>query len=74
MPQKGESGLTIKTAFKEEVEKFIENNPQLGFSSVPEALRFAWNKFSFEYITLMKSGVNVVRERLEKVQDSQRNE
>ena len=49
MPQYGQKGVTFKAKFVEGIEEFIVKYPELGWTSVPEALRSAWNSFAFEY-------------------------
>ncbi|GAI08654.1 unnamed protein product [marine sediment metagenome] len=49
MPQKGQRGLTFRAKFIEGIEEFIDKHPELGWTSVPEAVRHAWINFAAEY-------------------------
>lgn len=49
MPQPGQRGTTFKASFIKGIEEFIDRHPELGWTSVPEAIRYAWNKFAAEY-------------------------
>ena len=49
MPQPGQKGLTFKAGFIEGIEEFVDKHPELGWAGVPEAIRYAWNKFTVEY-------------------------
>jgi len=49
MPLPEQRGLTFKAKFIKEIEEFIDKHPELGWAAVPEAIRYAWNKFVAEY-------------------------
>ena len=49
MPQSNQRGITLKSGFIEGIEKFIRDHPELGWTGVPEALRYTWNKFIIDY-------------------------
>jgi len=49
MPQPGQRGLTFRASFVKGIEEFIDRHPELGWAAVPEAIRYAWNKFVAGY-------------------------
>ena len=49
MPQPGQKGLTFRASFVKGIEEFTDKHPELGRAAVPEAIRYAWNKFAAEY-------------------------
>ncbi|GAI45375.1 unnamed protein product [marine sediment metagenome] len=42
-------GITVKADLIKDIEGFIDRNPELGWATAPEAVRYAWNKFVAEY-------------------------
>lgn len=69
MVRNNESGITIKSTFKERIKHFMEENPGM-FASVPEALRFAWYKFEMEYNQTYKDeNIKKLREHIEELKD-----
>jgi len=49
IPQVGQKGLTFRADFVDGVEKFRNDHSELGLTSTPEAIRYAWNNFVAEY-------------------------
>lgn len=49
MPQPNQKGLTFKADFVDGIKEFIDKHPELGWTSVPEAVRHAWNNFTAGY-------------------------
>ena len=49
IPQVGQKGVTFRADFIDGIEKFRNEHSDLGLTSNPEAMRYAWNFFVFEH-------------------------
>lgn len=49
IPQVGQKGMTFQAGFVDGIENFRNDHSELGLTSNPEAMRYAWNFFVFEH-------------------------